>query len=302
MGPHLAGAADAGSPAPRPPRPVVCGDGPPVLFLNGLFQSIPSWDFVRRHLPDGFSHICVDFPNQGEGPAEPAYAEFRAYCDFAEALLAELALRAEDVAVVGFSFGAEVARALVHDRGLRFRRLVLGSLSPPGLGNFWREWFTTLAAVADRGEIELFVRTIAFHMYSPSFFERFPKAMTVMRLRYSEYFAHDPRSLALLARAPLSRDFEREQREADFGCPTHIVSPTHDNLIPHDMSAAYAARTGARHHSVPAGHTFIVEAPEATARIVLAALEERESRESEDVRQGKTSDAEATSGRFCDLR
>lgn len=255
-------------------RVEIDGQGPPILFLNGLFQSTPSWQFVREHLPAGFTHIRLDFPNQGPAPADPAYATFAAYCDFVEAFLAARRIRAEDLVVVGFSFGAEVARALALDRGVRFRGLVLGSVSPPGFGRFWREWFSNLAVVADRGDVELFVRLIAFHMYSPAFFQRFAKAMAVMKMRYTQYFAKDPDSLRLLARAPLSRDFEREQRDEGFDIPVHIISPTHDNLVPHDMSAAYAARVGARHHSVEAGHTFIVEAPAATADIVAAALDD----------------------------
>lgn len=250
----------------------ILGRGRPVLFLNGLFQSLESWQAVTRLLSPGMSAICFDFMNQGLSEADATAARFEDYCAAVPALMDELDLDPAETSIVGFSVGAEIARALVLDHGLPVRRLILGAVSPPGMHGYWRRWFESLAVACETGGVDMLVRMIAFHMFSPAFIAANPRIIDVMTMRYRQYYGHRPECLLRLIGAQATRDFRQEQAVRPIGCPVDLIVPEHDSLVPAPASRGYATAIGAKMHSIACGHTFAVEAPEQTAALVSSIL------------------------------
>jgi pimeloyl-ACP methyl ester carboxylesterase len=106
------------------------GQGPPLLLLGGLGNSLGVWDNLVGELPD-FETIAVDAPGTGfsSTPALPL-----SMAELAE-IYANLmrSLQLETVSVLGLSFGGAVAQQLAYQSPDLVRRLVLCGTGP-GLG------------------------------------------------------------------------------------------------------------------------------------------------------------------------
>jgi len=246
----------------------ISGDGPPMIFVNGLFQSIDAWQGVQRLLPSTVMSVGFDMVNQGLSDSATDIVTFDDYCRVIAELIDELAIDITAATLVGFSAGADIIRSLVCRGRLSPRHIVLGAVSTPGFQSYWRQWFNNLARVGDTGDVDMLVRVIAFHMCSPGFIENNPRILDVMSLRYRQYYGRRPECLARLARAQIGR----AEAGGAMPCPVDMIVPTHDSLIPAEAAMAYAASIDARVHRIDCGHTFAVEAPQATATVLTSIL------------------------------
>ncbi|MFD0390208.1 hypothetical protein ACFQ4K_24315 [Tistrella bauzanensis] len=55
-------------------------------------------------------------------------------------------------------------------------------------------------------------------------------------------------------------------------CPVDVIVPVYDSLIPAEAAMAYAGSIEAPAHRIACGHTFAVEAPQATAAVLMSIL------------------------------
>ncbi|MFD0390207.1 alpha/beta fold hydrolase [Tistrella bauzanensis] len=159
----------------------ISGEGPPLIFVNGLFQSIDSWQGVQSLLPQTVMSVGFDMLNQGLSDSGPDIVTFDDHCTVIADLFDELCLDISSATLVGFSAGADIVRSLVSRGRLSPRHVVLGAVSTPGFQSYWRQWFNNLARVADTGDVDMLVRVIAFHMFSPGFIEDNPGSWTSCR-------------------------------------------------------------------------------------------------------------------------
>ncbi len=120
------------------------GDGEPLLLLNGLHQSLESWDPFVASL-DGRTVIRFDAPGVGESAMPTVPPSMASMAAITAAVLDALDL--DRVDVVGFSLGGAVAQQLAHAYPARVRRLVLVATSC-GLGSTLGRW-----ALADVGTV-----------------------------------------------------------------------------------------------------------------------------------------------------
>ena len=106
------------------------GQGPPLLLLGGLGNSLGVWDNLVAELPD-FETIAVDAPGTGfsSTPALPlSMAELaEVYANLVRSL------QLEKVSVLGLSFGGAVAQQLAYQSPELVRGLVLCGTGP-GIG------------------------------------------------------------------------------------------------------------------------------------------------------------------------
>jgi pimeloyl-ACP methyl ester carboxylesterase len=146
----------------------VHGEGEPLLLLNGIMMSTPSWaGFVpvlaRRH-----RLILLDFRDQGRSSTMAGGYDLGVHVDDVRALLD--ALGVDRVHLLGLSYGGQVALRLALRSGDRLRSLILANVPHAvsnhlrAIGRAWEE-----AAALHDGE-RFFTLGIPF-VYSAAFYE-----------------------------------------------------------------------------------------------------------------------------------
>ena len=106
------------------------GEGPPLLLLGGLGNSLGVWDNLVGELPD-FDTIAVDAPGTGFSSTPVLPLSMAELADVYVSLVRSLGL--ETVSVLGLSFGGAVAQQLAYQSPGVVERLVLCGTGP-GIG------------------------------------------------------------------------------------------------------------------------------------------------------------------------
>lgn len=136
----------AGATAPKPVALAhrCFGDGPPLLFLHGLFGSGRNFRGLARGFADRFTCCLVDLRNHGDSPhARPA-----SYPAMAADLLALLDTRGWPRAdLVGHSMGGKVAMYAALAAPDRVRRLAVLDIAPVRYAHSHRELIDALLAL-----------------------------------------------------------------------------------------------------------------------------------------------------------
>ena len=106
------------------------GEGPPLLLLGGLGNSLGVWDNLVGELPD-VDTIAVDAPGTGFSSTPVLPLSMAELADVYVSLVRSLGLEA--VSVLGLSFGGAVAQQLAYQSPGVVERLVLCGTGP-GIG------------------------------------------------------------------------------------------------------------------------------------------------------------------------
>ena len=107
-----------------------CGDGRPLLLINGIGAHLDMWASMERALP-GTRLIAFDAPGTGRSETTWLPLPIELLARLTEQLLDRLEY--DQVDVLGYSFGGLVAQFLARAAPARVRRLVLAA-STPGWG------------------------------------------------------------------------------------------------------------------------------------------------------------------------
>jgi 2-succinyl-6-hydroxy-2,4-cyclohexadiene-1-carboxylate synthase len=236
-----------------------------LILLHGFTQTGRSWQPVRQALAARYRALAPDLPGHGDFSARRP-ASFAA-CD---AYLRVLA--GDPITLAGYSMGGRIALHAALALAGRVERLVLIGASPGLAGAAERSARATAdAALADR------IETIGL-------------AEFVREWSAQPLFAGMPRGIAELAVADRMRNTAAGLAAALRGLGTGAMPPLWDRLVelelPVELVAGerdqkfraiaeqmQAALPDARLHVVPgAGHAVQLEAPEAVAALLAAAL------------------------------
>ncbi|MBN2219399.1 MAG: alpha/beta hydrolase [Kosmotogaceae bacterium] len=142
---------------------------PPVIILNGIMMSIPSWAGFVSHFSRHFRLILMDFRDQGRSERKDSQYHISVHVEDLTDLIDTLEISSANV--VGLSYGGQVAEILAIKRPERVNSLVLANtparISPylAELGEAWKE-----AAELNDGE-RFFKLAIPF-IYSDFFYNR----------------------------------------------------------------------------------------------------------------------------------
>lgn len=103
------------------------GDGPPVVFLHGLFGAARNWGTMQRALSPRFRTIALDMRNHGASP----HAAGMRYADLAADVLETLeSLSVGPAAVIGHSMGGKAAMVTTLARPGAVGRLLVSDIAP----------------------------------------------------------------------------------------------------------------------------------------------------------------------------
>ena len=149
-------------------------DGPTVLFLSPLPQSILCYDATWSALSDYANLVALDLPGFGQSEGDISYMTFAAQSAFLQKFIAELGLT--DVHIVAPDVGMPVALHYVLHRDHKAKSIMIGagpSVQPSADGSlvrkmigsvFWRFVFTMTGAPAFIGG----ANQLGYLKYSPS--------------------------------------------------------------------------------------------------------------------------------------
>jgi pimeloyl-ACP methyl ester carboxylesterase len=235
------------------------GEGPDVLLIGGLGDTVESWQFQLDGLPDRYRLTAFD--NRGAGrtamPDGPVSAEVMA--DDAASLM-----RALDIApahVAGFSMGSAIAQELALRHPELVRSLVLNSTYARAdalfrsLLDFWR-WLPE-AAPSERAFYEAFFTWV----YTP----RAHADGSVQRIVEDALaFPHQQSVEGFQAQVDACRTHDAAERLSEIAAPTLVLAGEFDVILPPRFGRSVAAEIpDARFEIMPeAAHQPFQEVPD----------------------------------------
>jgi pimeloyl-ACP methyl ester carboxylesterase len=252
------------------------GSGPPLLFVNGLFQFRGAWQPIAKELQDTFTCISFDFPNQntvrnGTEP-DPNFDRPEQYEDYILHLLESLSLAPEETMICALSWGACLIRSLHLRRGVPFKGLAFIGLHCPELQEFYKLFHQEFQTLLDHGAVEQFMGTILLWFFSQEWWAANAPIHEILKGKFKEMYSREE-SLHAIHRSAIA-DFERDFPEGRFRCPTTLLSGEHDPIAPPKYVERYAREVGAAFRKVEGGHIFSGENPRLGAAAIKEALAE----------------------------
>ncbi len=252
------------------------GQGPPVLFANGIGVRYPGSLRQMEALRDRFQVICWDYRGMGQSvlPDHPE-GDLSIPRHARDALTVLDALRLERAVFVGWSMGLQVSLEAIRLQPARVAGLVglLGTYGQP-----FRTAFPAPVARALEGGFGLLQRHPAVAQGALDLAVALPKVAFAVLSRAlfvgddadREVFAANVRSVAGVDKRVYMRTLlELARHDAadvlpEVRCPTLIICGERDHLTPPRVARTIAGRVpGARYVEIPRGtHFCLIEQPE----------------------------------------
>ena len=264
------------------------GSGPPLLLLHGYPQTHAMWHDVAPALTHRFTVVCPDLPGYGDSEKPPSTDDHAAYSKrgMAATLLHVMrSLGFESFAVAGHDRGARVAYRMALDHPRRVTRLATLDIVPTysqwesldwrrSLGSY--HWYflaqpSPLPETLIAADPVFYLRDTLARWAAPGF-EFHPEAMAEYERAFSN--PETVRACCEDYRAGASIDYELDA--ADFGtrkiaCPVLALWGERPGAAPRDLLPTWRQwAEDVRGGPVPCGHFLAEEAPEETARLLLA--------------------------------
>lgn len=250
------------------------GRGEPLLLLNGIAMSVPSWEPVIRPLAERYRVTRCDFRGQLMTP-DPPPADLAGHADDVAALLDHLEI--ESSHVIGTSFGGVVGTLLASRHPDRVRSLVTIA-SADGFDEVmadevarWREACVESLEGGDRGHLSDVLEPV---VYSEAYVESHRDERTLRRRQIASLPEGWFRGLIALLDSAHSLRLREELR--DVRCPTLVIAAELDGFVPRERARGLAeAIDGARFEIIEgAGHAVVVEQPGRVVELCLEFLDQ----------------------------
>jgi pimeloyl-ACP methyl ester carboxylesterase len=251
------------------------GEGPDVLLIGGLGDTVESWQFQLDGLADRYHLTAFDNRGAGRTPLPEGRLSAATMADDAAALLR--ALEVSSAHVAGFSMGSAIAQelALRHPELVRSLVLISTYARPDALWrsqlNFWR-WLAEVAP-SERAFFEGFFTWV----YTP----RAHADGTVGQIvEEALAFPHQQSIEAFQAQVDVCLTHDTADRLPEIAAPTLVLSGELDIILPPRFGRSVAAGIpNARFDVMPGeAHQPFQEVPEEFNARVEAFWREVEAR------------------------
>jgi pimeloyl-ACP methyl ester carboxylesterase len=235
------------------------GEGPDVLLIGGLGDTVESWQFQLDGLQDRYRLTAFDNRGAGRTAMPDGRLSAEAMADDVAALMRALELPTAHIA--GFSMGSAIAQelALRHPELARSLVLVSTYARPDALFrsqlDFWR-WLPN-AAPSERAFFEAFFTWV----YTP----RAHADGTVGQVvEEALAFPHQQSVEAFQAQVDVCREHDAADRLAAIAVPTLVMAGEFDTILPPRVGRAVAkAIPGAKFEVLPGeAHQPFQEVPD----------------------------------------
>ncbi len=249
------------------------GQGPPLLLLNGIAMSAPSWQPVAAPLAESFTVIRCDFRGQLLSPGSPP-ADVAAHVSDLVEVLDDLG--EDSVHLLATSFGGAVGALLAARRPERVRSL-LSIASADGFTDVmatevarWREATIRSLEGPDRGVLSDILEPV---VYSPAYVEAHREERVLRR----EQIAALPTAWfeGLVGLLDSAESFSLRSDLASIRCPTLVVAAELDGFIPLERCRSLAEAIPNADFKIirGAGHAVVVEQPETIVDLAVEFFE-----------------------------
>ncbi|MGD9253983.1 MAG: alpha/beta fold hydrolase [Holophagae bacterium] len=249
------------------------GSGEPVLLLNGVAMTVPSWELVARPLAERYEVTRCDFRGQLMMPAPPP-AHLTDHADDVVALLDHLGC--DSAHVIGTSFGGVVGILLASRHPDRVRSLVTIASADgfdEGMADEvarWRDACEESLTGGDRGHLSDVLEPV---VYSADWVELHRDERAVRRRQIAslpdEWFRN------LMGLLDTAHSLRIRDELGAVRCPTLVVAAELDAFVPLDRARDMAAAIdGASFEIIEgAGHAVVVEQPDRVVELCRSFLE-----------------------------
>lgn len=245
----------------------IYGEGPPVVFLNGIMMTGASWRPQVAALRSRYSCVLHDMRGQLKSD-KPSNISLDDHVEDLRALLDHLNI--DQCHLVGTSYGGEVGLlfALAHPQRVQ-SLAVISAVSE--LGPRLRQQTEVWASIARTCPKQLYDVSVPDN-YSRAFLEAHPELVAVGRERLASYPADFFPAFARLVDAFLTLDIT--ERLPDITCPTLVLCGSDGTLKPVTYSRLMAERIpDTTFLTIPdAGHAVVVEQPAEVNTALLGLL------------------------------
>ena len=246
--------------------------GEPVVLLNGIMMSTASWKPFIECMTKHNTLVLVDFFDQGQSERMTESYDHSIQVALLDAVLEEVSAQIwyEKFAIMGISYGGEVAIQYALQHPARVRRLVLANTCGrtsswlKKIGDGWNE-------VAKGGNGYSYYLTTIPVIYSTKFYEDRAAWMDGREAFLTQHFSKPEVLQALIRLTDSSVTYNVVDRLHEISCPTLIISSSEDVLVPPtEQQLLHEKIKGSVYVTVNgSGHASMYEAPEAFATLTL---------------------------------
>jgi len=244
------------------------GDGEPLLLIGGYSMVQESWRAQVGGLAKSFRVITFD--NRGVGGTTIPDEPFTVADLAGDAIGLMDSLGIESAFVFGVSMGGLITQVMALDHPRRVRKAVLGCTTHGGRFAVQpaKEVMAVLGKAADPTvPVEESVRMRLPIVFADRFMREKPAELEEY-VRASVRNWPDPKGAA--GQFGAMSVFNVKKRLGDISCPVLVVTGDEDRMMPPENSTLLAEGIpGAELHVIAgAGHSFFIEEPEETNRVV----------------------------------
>jgi 3-oxoadipate enol-lactonase len=250
------------------------GDGEPVLLLNGVAMTVPSWEFIAGRISERYRVTRCDFRGQLMTPVPPP-PDITDHADDVAALLEHLEL--DSVHVIGTSFGGVIGTLVASRHPQRVRSLVTIA-SADGFDEVmadevarWRDACVASLEGGDRGHLSDILEPV---VYSPAYVESHLEERVVRRRQIASL--PDEWFRGLIGLLDTAHSLRLRDELVGVRCPILVIAAELDAFVPLDRARGLAsAIDGAKFEVIEgSGHAVVVEQPDRIVDLCLDFLEQ----------------------------
>ena len=248
---------------------IAAGEGPPVVFLHGLFGAAANWGAIQKPLAATHRVLAMDLRNHGASPHAEGMDYGTMAADVAETLEA---LGIAQAAVVGHSMGGKAAMALALEQPARVSRLLVSDIAPVAYPPRLRGHVAAMQALP-------LAPGLTRREADAALAEAVPEAAIRAFLLQNLLFARDPPAWRIgldeIARGlPAIEDFAYAPGGARYDGPTLFVTGARSDYVRAENRAAIRALFPASRFVAirDAGHWVHADQPAAFLDVVRAFL------------------------------
>ena len=250
----------------------VDGDGAPLVLLNGVAMTVPSWEHLVAPIAERYHVIRCDFRGQLMTPAVPP-TKLEDHADDVALLLDHLGL--ESVHIVGTSFGGVVGTLVAARHPTRVRSLTTIASAEgfdEGLAMEvarWKQAVVDSLEGEDRGHLSDVLEPV---VYSPSYIEAYSAERATRRAQIASL--PDEWFRGLIGLLDTAHSVRLSDELATIACPTMVVAAELDAFVSVDRVRGFAeAIPGSCFEVIQgAGHAVVVEQPSRVVELCLGFL------------------------------